>query len=463
MKRRRNNRTNAGIMWLVIGIDFVLLNVLLYLFCRFSMWTSSWNLEQLQMYILINNLALIISEFKFHTTIHKQIVTAGEIARNITYLSAAQAVVAYVIMRHIIFWKAVGWLTIELGLSMLILLSLLRLLERRHIKAIRRTGRNSRTITLVGNDSELRKVCGYLKEDPTTGYRIKGYYADEELDDARVDYLGTVKGLMEDLQNGKEVDFGDELYVCLSKRERPTIKALSEECDKQVTKFFFIPISVDALGLNLKREYIHEMEIFTTHLSPLEFRSNRALKRIMDIVIAIIALAFIGLMFPFIWVITKIQSPGPVLFRQSRTGLDGKDFVCYKFRSMHVNKDSDTRQATNDDPRRFPFGTFMRKYNIDELPQFWNVLKGDMSVVGPRPHMLYHTGYYKTKINNYMVRHFVLPGITGYAQVTGFRGETRELWQMEERVRRDIWYIEHWSIWLDIRIIWMTLKCSSSC
>jgi putative colanic acid biosynthesis UDP-glucose lipid carrier transferase len=153
-----------------------------------------------------------------------------------------------------------------------------------------------------------------------------------------------------------------------------------------------------------------------------------------------------------------MQSPGPLLFRQRRTGMDGKDFWCLKFRSMHVNADSDRVQATKDDPRKFPFGNFMRKTNIDELPQFWNVLRGDMSIVGPRPHMLAHTEQYSALIGKYMVRHFVKPGITGWAQVTGFRGETSELWQMEGRVERDIYYIQHWSIWFDLRIIWMTIK-----
>ena len=125
---------------------------------------------------------------------------------------------------------------------------------------------------------------------------------------------------------------------------------------------------------------------------------------------------------------------------------------------MHVNKDADKVQATKDDPRKYPFGNFMRKANIDELPQFLNVLKGDMSIVGPRPHMLAHTEMYSHLIDKYMVRHFVKPGVTGWAQVTGYRGETKELWQMEGRVKRDIWYMEHWSIWLDIRIIWLTIK-----
>ena len=123
---------------------------------------------------------------------------------------------------------------------------------------------------------------------------------------------------------------------------------------------------------------------------------------------------------------------------------------------MHVNADADRVQATKHDPRKFPFGEFMRKTNLDEFPQFLNVLKGDMSVVGPRPHMVFHTEKYSALIDKYMVRHFSKPGITGYAQVTGFRGETEELWQMEGRIKKDIWYIENWSMWLDIKIIFMT-------
>ena len=125
---------------------------------------------------------------------------------------------------------------------------------------------------------------------------------------------------------------------------------------------------------------------------------------------------------------------------------------------MHVNVDADKLQATKDDPRKFAFGNLIRRLSIDELPQLWNVLKSDMSIIGPRPHMLAHTNEYSRLIDKYMVRHFVKPGITGWTQVTGFRGETKELWQMEERVKRDIWYMEHWSIWVDIRILWLTFK-----
>jgi len=225
-----------------------------------------------------------------------------------------------------------------------------------------------------------------------------------------------------------------------------------------VIRFYLVPVSVEMLEIDLKRELIDDMEVFTTFENPLQNPLNKLIKRIFDIVFSIIFLIPTALIFPFVWLIIKIQSPGPLLFKQARTGIDGQTFNMLKFRSMHVNDDADKLQATKDDPRKYPFGDFMRKTNIDELPQFINVLRGDMSIVGPRPHMLAHTEQYSELIDKYMVRHFVKPGLTGWAQVTGFRGETKELWQMEGRVKRDIWYMEHWSIWLDIRIIWMTIK-----
>jgi putative colanic acid biosynthesis UDP-glucose lipid carrier transferase len=161
---------------------------------------------------------------------------------------------------------------------------------------------------------------------------------------------------------------------------------------------------------------------------------------------------------PLIAIIIKLQSKGPVFFKQRRTGIDGKEFMCYKFRSMDINDEADTLQATADDPRKFAFGDFMRRTNIDELPQFFNVLRGDMSVVGPRPHMVYHTEKYSALLEKYMVRHFAKPGITGLAQVSGYRGETSDISLMEGRIKKDITYIENWSLWLDIKICIHTIR-----
>lgn len=210
--------------------------------------------------------------------------------------------------------------------------------------------------------------------------------------------------------------------------------------------------------LRLKPEMMGDTLTYTNHLEPLSSITNKLIKRLFDVIVSTTFCICMIPIIPIIALIIKIQSPGPIFFKQERTGFAGKTFYCYKFRSMHVNQDADIAQATKNDPRKFAFGNFMRKTNIDELPQFWNVLKGDMSIVGPRPHMLHHTEIYSELIDKYMVRHFCKPGITGWAQVTGFRGETKELWQMEERVERDIWYIEHWTFMLDIKIIYKTIK-----
>ena len=156
-------------------------------------------------------------------------------------------------------------------------------------------------------------------------------------------------------------------------------------------------------------------------------------------------------------IIIKLNSNGPVLFKQKRSGIDNKEFICYKFRSMTVNRDSDSKQATMNDTRVTRIGKFLRKTSLDEFPQFINVLIGDMSIVGPRPHMVRHTNEYSALIQKYMVRQLVKPGITGAAQVRGFRGETKSLHDMEGRIRLDVWYIENWSFWLDINIIFKTI------
>jgi putative colanic acid biosynthesis UDP-glucose lipid carrier transferase len=216
--------------------------------------------------------------------------------------------------------------------------------------------------------------------------------------------------------------------------------------------FFYVPVIFGDKRLNLAALNCSGQVLFTNHAEPLNSVGNKMVKRVFDIVCSsFVCLCMLPFM-PIVALIIKRQSPGPLFFRQERTGLNGETFYCYKFRSMHVNKDADTMQATKDDPRKFPFGNFMRKTNIDELPQFINVLKGDMSIVGPRPHMLKHTEMYHQLIDEYMVRHYCKPGITGLAQVRGYRGETKELWMMEKRVESDIEYMESWTFLMDIKI-----------
>ena len=258
------------------------------------------------------------------------------------------------------------------------------------------------------------------------------------------------------IQNFNDILSIDELFCSLSHDENEEIIKLIRFCDHNIIHFYYVPRISGNFLLNLQPERLADTTVYTNHHEPLSHPFNWFIKRSFDIVVSFIVCC---LMLPFIPIIAffiKRQSPGPIFFKQKRTGFNGRTFTCLKFRSMHVNKEADLKQATKDDPRKFPFGNFIRKTNIDEFPQFFNVLKGDMSIVGPRPHMLAHTELYGHIIDKYMVRHFSLPGITGWAQVSGSRGETKELWEMEERIQKDIWYIENWTFWLDIKIILRT-------
>ena len=472
---RSNNQSNRIIKWIVMVGDFMLLNAIILAFSQWHWRMGTWDRGGIEIFILVSNMALMLAQMRFSTIIHLRLVGAGDMLRQLVGLTMMQTLVAYVLLKVFAYAMPIGWLLLEIGTVYIVLLLLKRLGERWFIKLYRQAGRNTRSVTLVGSDPELIGIYNKLKDDATLGYKILGYYGDEALGDVANDVekltkrpgkergllrrLGSMKYFLKTMEKRPdELELGDELYLCVSRREKDVIRSISKLCDHQVVRFFYVPVSVESIGLNLKREFLDDIEIYATYDNPLQNSVNRFVKRVFDIVLSLVFLVITALLFPIIFLIIKIQSPGPIFFKQLRTGLDGKDFYCLKFRSMHVNKDADRLQATKDDPRKYPFGNFMRKANIDELPQFWNVLRGDMSIVGPRPHMLAHTEQYSQLIDKYMVRHFVKPGVTGWAQVTGYRGETKELWQMEGRVKRDIWYMEHWSVWLDIRIIWLTIK-----
>jgi len=477
-----NNQSNQMIKWAVVVADFILLNLILWILIEFTPFVEGWEPMGVKMFFAISNFAMAISEWWFSTIIHNRMVSAGDVLKRVVQLTVTQALTFYVFMKILDVWIPVGTKAFLFGSLLFVVILLSRVIERWYVKRIRQSGRNTRTVLLVGNDPELLTIYTKLKADPTLGYRISGYYANGLMGDwthsteetnndslkenppsaseenVSIEYLGSLEDLVKRLEGSVKMVNVDDMYVCLSRRDKHMIKKISRLCDQNMIRFFYVPVSVESIGLNLRREMIDDIEIYTTYENPLASPFNKMLKRAFDIVFSIAFLIPTAIIFPWIYFMIKRQSPGPILFKQERTGIDGKTFKCYKFRSMHVNKDADKLQATEHDPRKFPFGDFMRKANLDELPQFFNVLQGRMSIVGPRPHMLAHTEQYSQLIAKYMVRHYVKPGVTGWAQVTGFRGETKELWQMEERVKRDIWYIENWTIWLDFRIIWLTAK-----
>ena len=333
-----------------------------------------------------------------------------------------------------------------------------RLAFRYFLELYRKQGGNVRKVILIGSHENMQELYHAMTDDPTSGYRVLGYFEDFPSDryPSDVSYLGHPQEVNNFLK--QNVGRVDQLYCSLPSARSAEIVPIINYCENHLVRFFRVPNVRNYLKRRMHFEMLGNVPVLSIRREPLELLENRIVKRTFDIVCSTL---FLCTIFPFIYIIVgvaiKMSSPGPIFFKQKRSGEDGKEFWCYKFRSMRVNAQCDTLQATEHDPRKTRIGEIIRKTSIDELPQFINVFKGDMSIVGPRPHMLKHTQEYSLLINKFMVRHFVKPGITGWAQVTGYRGETKELWQMEGRVMRDIWYIEHWTFLLDLYIMYKTV------
>lgn len=459
---------------MVIAADFAIATAILLVYIRFfPKLVPLFFHAQPRMTIIVAIFAMMVAQYLSSTIIHLRQVTFKQVLYRSVRLAAIHSACLFLCLRLICDGGGFFRFTIIYFVSFCLVLIASRLLELLILRKYRIAGGNTRSVVFVGNDPAVCDLYRKITALPFTGYHIKGYYADHDIEKAPEGFkrLGSYEELHHFMHDNMEFKaenaepnaqapsrFADDIFCCLSHNDADMIVEIMRFCDKNVIQFYYLPRMFANYKLNLISEPFMGQTLFTNRKEPLTLMSNRILKRGFDLLVSgFICLCMLPL-FPIIALLIKLQSPGPVFFRQARTGFLGETFQCLKFRSMHVNKDADTVQATANDPRKFAFGSFMRKTNIDEFPQFINVLKGDMSIVGPRPHMLYHTEIYSKLIDKYMVRHFSKPGITGWAQVTGYRGETKELWQMEERIHRDIWYNENWTFFLDLKIIAMTAK-----
>lgn len=453
-----NNNSNSLIKGAVFLCDYAVLNVILVLSLSIPDLLPLPLQYSTKLFFFVPNVALAFAETFFHSIINYRLISFRNICVRTAGLAFMQSGLTFFAYHYLTDADNLANLLIGHFIVFYILLILSRVLERRVLSWYRSMGRNTSQVVLIGHDRALLDIYEDLTNDPATGYKILGYYADKTIENApeELERLGTLNDLEEIIKTDTPRTHPHECFCCLSHDYSDFIVRLMRYCDQHIIHFYYIPRKFGDFHLHMQPEQMGRTYVFSNLNMPLLEPTNRFFKRAFDILFSGIVCLCLLPFLPIIAIIVKSQSPGPLFFKQLRTGMNGRDFYCYKFRSMHVNKDADTAQATEDDPRKFPFGDFMRKTNIDELPQFFNVLIGDMSIVGPRPHMLHHTEVYSALINKYMVRHFCKPGITGWAQVTGFRGETKELWRMEERIRRDIWYIENYSFWLDMKIIAMT-------
>lgn len=324
------------------------------------------------------------------------------------------------------------------------------------LKKLRKAGYNYRNVVIIGANPNGRSVAAILSKDVSYGYRVLGYFSDSHSASSDIQVLGSVKDAVPFVMQQPV----HEVYLTITNISTNYAQELIRYCEDNLIRVKLIPDFSDfTRSRKVQIDFYENIPVISMRHEPLESTLNRVMKRTFDVLFSLsVILLIFPWLFPVLMLIVKFSSRGPVFFKQQRSGENNHTFWCYKFRTMRVNTLSDELQATKNDARITGIGKFLRRSNLDELPQFFNVLIGDMSVVGPRPHMLKHTNEYRELINAFLVRHLVKPGITGWAQVNGFRGETINVEQMQKRVEYDIWYIENWSFLLDLKIIYLTVK-----
>lgn len=446
------------IKWLIIIGDLIIFNLIFILVYK---WTQSYQSEdfneKFRIVLLLLNFCYFFAISIVPVKIYKPVMFTDRVV---------QRSLSLVAMHAIIFITCLFFLRFEIiifpvkfvvyyYLVLFVGFTIWRVIARESLKQYRKVGRNYRRVVIVGAGKNGMELYTEMKKELAYGYNVHGFFDDNMLlKNTLPNYLGMTHEVEE---YALENDI-DEIYCTLPNSKDEKIMRMFNFAEKNMIRFYLVPEFSRYVKKKMDLESIESIPIMAVRSEPLQALHNQMIKRIFDILFSFV---FLVTLFPIIYIIIalfiKLSSPGPIIFRQKRTGIYGKEFDCYKFRSMHINEDADEKQAEKNDPRITKIGHFLRKSNFDELPQFYNVLKGDMSVVGPRPHMLKHTELYSTIIDKYMVRHLVKPGITGWAQVNGYRGETKTMEQMEGRVKLDVWYLENWSFLLDLKIVFVTV------
>ncbi|MBR5972384.1 MAG: undecaprenyl-phosphate glucose phosphotransferase [Paludibacteraceae bacterium] len=459
MRTKRQQQHTSLIKVLVAIGDFFWINVS-FLLMIYLYWQQygPFGYHEYKYGFVVINLAYAISLFLCGIILDKRVVFSEKIIALVTKTVSLFAIIVIASFSVLgILLPAKLWL-LFLCISF-IFVSFWRIGFRFLLKSYRRRGGNTRNIIILGAGRVANKVYNSNITNEFLGYNFMGFFDDRDPADYRVNPQ-LVKGTLADVEEFVKENQVDEIICALPAGDDRKALPIMKYAENNLIRFMIVPDFMRFITRSVSLSFLdNSIPIVSLREEPLRKGYNQLLKRVFDI---IVSLGFCLTIFPILFIILapiiKYTSKGPIFFKQKRTGENGEEFYCLKFRTMEVNADADSVQATKGDSRVTKIGAFMRKTNLDEMPQFLNVLIGDMSIVGPRPHMLKHTEMYSQLIDKYMVRHFAKPGITGWAQVTGYRGETKELSEMEGRVRQDVWYIENWTFWLDIKIIYKTIK-----
>ena len=451
-----NKKHGYLVQWLIGVGDLVVLNFLFFwVYQTLGDLYTSVITGRLREVVLLLNFCYFFSLYFIPFRLHMSVVFIDKIVqRALLLVTALFSLFATCLVFLNIGDSLATFLVVYYGVA-IVVFSLWRVFVRMLLKMYRRRGYNFKRVIIVGAGKNGMELYKALNDDLSYGFNVLGFFDDNlALKSVLPNYLG----MTHEVESYALANDVDEIYCTLPSANDEKIVRILNFAEKHMIRFYIVPEFYRNLKKSLVMEMIESVPLLTVRREPLQALYNRALKRTFDIIFSLLVLVTVfPILYIVIGILIKMTSPGPILFKQKRTGLYGQEFKCYKFRTMKVNAEADSLQAVKDDPRKTKIGDFLRRTNLDEFPQFINVLVGNMSVVGPRPHMLKHTEQYSALIDKYMVRHLVKPGVTGWAQVTGYRGETKTLEQMEGRVKRDVWYIENWSFFLDLKIIVVTV------
>lgn len=419
--------------------------------------SRSFFIEQ-KNFLVYFNLAYLFSIISWGIVLHKRNVKIEQILDKAFKLIVLQAIILVAIS---ITTKTTAEFTIKYGISLTSFLFITtvswRILIREILKKVRKQAKNQRKMIILGSGNVASELYDKLVRNIHNSYNFQGFFDDNINEIITNNDTHQIKGKLSDVIEFVKENQIEEIFCALPAGEDRKVIPILNFAENNLIRFYFVPDFKRFLNKKVNLQFLDDIPVVSLRNEPLGYYPNRIIKRTFDFIASFL---FLITLFPVLVIILgiaiKLSSKGPIFFTQKRTGEKGKEFTCIKFRSMDQNKDADEVQCVKDDARVTRIGAFLRKTNLDETPQFLNVIVGDMSIVGPRPHMVKHTDQYSALIDKYMLRHLSKPGITGFAQVSGCRGETKDIREMEKRIIRDVWYFENWTFWLDIKIIFQT-------
>jgi putative colanic acid biosynthesis UDP-glucose lipid carrier transferase len=439
------------ILWLW---DVISLNLVLLLLAIFIERADAFQNNEYYLYFLAFNMLWMASVFITALYLSKNWLDVGNFAVETmkSYFLTVLALLFFVF----IFKKEYSRLFITLSLAGFgLALVFNRFVFYVALEALKKNFQIRKNVIVLGNNNITRRLVNYFQKESKL-VNVMGIF-DDDTKGREFQGIRVRGGIRESIEFAKENDV-TEIYCTIAPEMHAYLYDLAKDAENHFIHFKVVPDYQIFVNRNIFVDFVDDMPVLSLRNEPLEDTGNKIKKRIFDIIFSSLVIIFIlSWLVPIIAILIKLSSKGPVFFVQPRSGKNNQPFDCLKFRSLRVNDEAHQKQVTKNDNRITPIGRFLRKSNLDELPQFFNVFMGDMSVVGPRPHMLKHTTDFTNIYKQYMIRHFIKPGLTGWAQVHGYRGEIKDHDFLIKRIEYDIWYMENWSIWLDMKIILMTV------